>query len=375
MLLLKDLLNYDFTSPKEKPTSKEALTLTAGQDLSQVSDYVYQTDTGVGIWCPTTGATTSSVHRTRSEFKGKPYYLTDQPLHEFEVTFNVSQVNWFGSFVCMQMHCQDGNDPTNKTFFTKSDSGVYQLMNGMRIENTSKEPQKKLLLDNVQLNQDFTIKYTISKTGLFHIDAYQGDNKGSLEDQLSEGRAKRQHVPHFGSYQQIDEGNSKEPKGDGSRLILILLKEYHGDVPVVITPPVEPPQPTRTIQNLTADVNTQLYLWQQGLTTDVDTLAKIQTLKTEADNDFTISDERKALYTHITQTRLFIRSGVDFYVRLQQRVDELKQGYLTALQALQSDYSGKVDTLVAGVNQLPVESRKAPILNDLQSFKNSLTGA
>lgn len=252
MLTVEDLKIYDITTPLAKKdasinsVSEEAYTWIKGKPFDCLTSFVYQGSKGVMLWAPTSGATTSSVHRTRCEVKGEPFYFKDEALHKSTMTSLVHKVNWFGSVVVMQMHCDDGNDPTNKTFLEVKADGTARLLNGMRLTKSTSDPKKLVLLDNMNLSLPYSITYCTTKEGLFTIDAVQGENKGHLEGQFDSARVARPHVYHWGVYNQINEGDPLEPVGDGSLVELIEMSEYHGDMPVVI-PPVEAPTTVNTV--------------------------------------------------------------------------------------------------------------------------------
>jgi hypothetical protein len=309
MLKVEDLKVYDITTPLAKKdaginsTSKDAYTWIPGKSFDPVSAFVSQGQSGVMLWAPTSGATTSSVHRTRCEVKGDPFYFKDQPVHTSEMTIIIHKVNWLGSVVIMQMHCHDGNDPTNKTFLEVVD-GKGRLRNGMRLTKSTSDPKKTLLLDNIDLSLPFSIKYCTTQDGFFTVDAGQGENKGHLEGQFDSVRASRPHVYHWGAYNQIDEGDAREPVGDGTLVELIHLAEYHGEVPVTI-PPVEL-TPYEAAQKRVDELEVEYYKALKKLQTSIKTELNILT------TDMKLLEDKELLapiYIQIKEFKLDMDEG------------------------------------------------------------------
>lgn len=371
MLKIEDVLSYDITTPLAKKdagigsTSTDAYEWAPGnpkKPFSTISEFVYQGPEGVMLWAPTTGAATSSVHRTRAELKGQPYHFGDAPLHVFSVTSKMHKINWFGSIVVMQMHCDDGNDPTEKTFLTRNaKTGKFQLLSGLRTEASTKDPAKELLLDNVDIMQPFTIKYTITKDGLFTIEANQGSNTGKIEKQLSAKRAARPHVFHIGVYNQQDMGNAKEPAGDGSLIELMDFSEYHGEVPVVVPP--------RNLYDVQTDVDAVLASWVSGTQTKEGAVEALNTFKAEADT-YPDTVLRASVYTQIADaiTRITYVAP-DEYETLQNELNTAKADYRSRLKALQTETRTQLNDITTRMKALSDKQRLAPIYTDIKAFK------
>lgn len=222
-----DLSGFDLTTPQKKPNGTTALTVPA-DDLSTVSEFAYYDGENLMLWAPTTGATTSSVKRTRCELKGQPFYLADADEHRASLRAEVEKVNWSGEFVVLQVHCDDGNDPTMKMFIDGTDVTV-----GLRTKASTADPKKVLLYPSLDLSRPVTFQVDITRDGLVTASVAQ-DRTETLAGQLEPKRAARPHVFHWGVYNQVDKGSTHEPVGDGTLLrVLAQPLEFHGAPPGV----------------------------------------------------------------------------------------------------------------------------------------------
>lgn len=228
------LSDYQITTPLAKTGGKVARTFQPGEDLSPAAAFI-----GQGMcFAPTTGAATSSVHRTRAEIVGEKFYFKDNEQNLSLMTWTLGAINWAGKVVFQQMHCDDGNDPTLKQFAISEDGGkTGRIDYGLRLTDSSTDPKNKTLLENVDFSLPITTSIQVSATGLLLLEAVQGENYAKVEVQLSGQRAMRPHVFHWGVYNQVDMGNASEPAGDGSLLFWTDITELHGAIktlPVVL---------------------------------------------------------------------------------------------------------------------------------------------
>lgn len=227
------LSDYQITTPLAKTGGKVARTFQPGEDLTPAAAFICQ---GM-CYAPTTGAATSSVHRTRSEIVGEPFYFWNSEQNLSLMTWTLGAINWAGKVVFQQMHCDDGNDPTLKLFAISADGGkTGRIDYGLRTTDSSADPKNITLLDNVDFSLPVTTSISSLGNGVVNISAYQGGNLVVRSAQLSAKRAARPHVFHWGVYNQVDMGNASEPAGDGSLLHWIDITELHGDIaPVPLT--------------------------------------------------------------------------------------------------------------------------------------------
>lgn len=218
--------DYSVTTPLAKPNSKVARTFQPGEDLSPVAAYI-----GQGMcFAPTTGAATQSVHRTRAEIVGKPFYFKDAESHLSQMTWHLAGLNWAGKAVFQQMHCDDGNDPTLKLFIISADGGkTGRIDYGLRTTDGSADPRNRTLLDHVDFTKAVTTSIRVSADGVVSISAAQNGSAGSIEEKLSAKRAKRPHVFHWGVYNQVNMGDIREPAGDGTLLYWSDITELHSN--------------------------------------------------------------------------------------------------------------------------------------------------
>ncbi|WP_263262692.1 polysaccharide lyase family 7 protein [Pseudomonas sp. RIT-PI-S] len=221
-----DLTPFDITTPKPKPGGTTALTV-PGHRIDEVREFARYEEGCAVLWAPTSGATTASVNRTRCEVKGKPFYLADGVKHIARLTSQVQQVNWKGSFVLIQAHCHDGNDPTLKGFIETKDrlSGVFKV--GLRIAPDPAAPPKQVVFEPVDLAQPFTVQVCLHAGGKVEVGFEQEGCKEMLSAWLSDERAARPHVFHMGAYNQVDQGHESEPATDGTLLRIVDILECH----------------------------------------------------------------------------------------------------------------------------------------------------
>lgn len=222
-----DLSGLELTTPQKKPNGTTALTV-AGDQLDQVSQFAYYDGDDLMLWAPTTGATTASVKRTRTELKGQPFYLADAEVNRAGLPAKVEKVNWAGEFVILQAHCDDGNDPTVKTFIDGEAVTV-----GVRTKASTTDPKKQTVYVGLDLSRPFTLDLELSNTGVVTLTVAQ-DRTETATWQLEPKRAARPHVFHWGVYNQVDKGSDQEPAGDGTLLrVLARPLEFHGAPPGV----------------------------------------------------------------------------------------------------------------------------------------------
>lgn len=226
-----DLSSFELTTPMPKPGGKTALTV-PGKDIGRVAEFAFYDAGQLLLWAPTTGASTESVKRTRCELKGEPFYLADAPIHRASLHAKVERVNWYGEFVVLQAHCDDGNDPTLKTFIETEDGNTGSFNAGLRTKASTTAPKKVTVYPGLDLSRPFTATINITKAGLVTLTVVQ-DRTETLTGQLEPARAARPHVFHWGVYNQVDKGNAKEPAGDGTLLRIIdPPQELHGEEPI-----------------------------------------------------------------------------------------------------------------------------------------------
>lgn len=277
-----NLSDYQVTTPLAKTGSKVARTFQPGEDLTPAAEFIRQ-----GMCAaPTTGAATSSVHRTRSEIVGEPFYFKDAEQNISQMTWTLASINWFGKVVFQQMHCDDGNDPTLKMFAISADGGkTGRIDYGLRTTDSTSDPKNKTLIDNVDFTLPVTTKISPSQDGLVTISALQGDRLETASAQLSAKRAGRPHVFHWGVYNQVDMGSDQEPEGDKSVLHWTDITEIHGAIAVT------PPTLMEQIDSVYSD-------WQDGKISRIDALNALNALSKKV-AEVPDSKDRAPLYTQI----------------------------------------------------------------------------
>lgn len=221
-----DLTPFDVTTPQPGPDGVTALTV-PGHRLDEVEPFACYENECALLWAPTSGATTASVNRTRTELKAKPFSLDDHDEHIARLTAKVDQVNWKGSFVVIQAHCHGYGDPTLKGFIETKDGRTGTFKVGLRTEASGDAPPKQVVFEGVDLAQPFTVQLRLKRGGAAEAYFEQGGQCKSLRCQLSAERAARLHVFHWGAYNQVDQGHPSEPKGDGTRLRVLDILECH----------------------------------------------------------------------------------------------------------------------------------------------------
>lgn len=313
-----DLKLYKVTTALAKANKNEARTFQPGDDLTLASQYLAMQGGRIRHWAPTTGAATSSVHRTRSEVVGEAFYLKDAAEHVSDYNWQAEQVNYEDEFVFQQAHCDDGNDPTLKWFGRITDKAnlIGEILYGLRTAAGSSDPKKKTILTNVDFKQPVHTVINMTKGGAVTLVAEQGSNTNQVTAQLSKERAARPHVFHWGPYNQVNMGADEEPEGDGTLLWSNDIAEFHGEnyepAPVVVADPVpeqdpESESPGRTLSMVATDIQAQLEIWRADHSQSKAVQDKIQTLKEETDT-FPVSADRRSVLDLIVSARQEIRA-------------------------------------------------------------------
>ncbi|MBF7143406.1 MULTISPECIES: polysaccharide lyase family 7 protein [Pseudomonas] len=222
-----DLTRYDLTTPEVHPDpDRDTAWTLPGHEWEKVRAFVECGENEMLLRAPTTGATTESVKRTRCELKGKPFSLHSKRRFCARITAQVTKVNWKGSFVLIQAHCHDGNDPTFKGFIETTDKKTAVFKGGLRTGDSTASPPKTMIHDNLLLSEPFTATIVLGPASAIAVTMSQGDSSKTLTGKLSNTRAHRAHVFHMGIYNQVDKGAAEEPEDDGTHLKVLELQEW-----------------------------------------------------------------------------------------------------------------------------------------------------
>lgn len=241
-----DLSQLEITTPQMKPGGTTALTV-PGSDIAKVSNYVYPTKRGMMFMAPVFGAHTESVHRTRCEWKGKPFKLNSAKRHVNRQKVCIHIVNNAGSVVISQVHDDNSNSPMSKVFWQGGD-----ILTGIRTKRTSTDPKKELLFEDFKLEVDGEVTQELDSEAMtLTVTATQNGRTETVVKDLDDSWLDTELVDHGGAYNQVDMGETDN--GDGTALELLELEIIHDSgaavVPPVVTPtpaPVPAPTPAPT---------------------------------------------------------------------------------------------------------------------------------
>lgn len=232
---LDTLLKLDLTTPLKKPGASTARTFKSAELVESVladleaKGLIRRGADYFDVIAPTTGATTGSVKRTRTEFKfPEPIFLKDYTELLIRLKGELLAVNYDGDVVVLQLHCDDGNDPTIKGFYDNGDIKV-----GVRDYDETKDPDKVKLVNVGATPALLELEYRIRGNKLTVVCGH-GESASRKEFTLTAGRLARPHVPHVGVYNQIDQGADTEPAGD--RSALRIYEFYVGEAPDAAQP-------------------------------------------------------------------------------------------------------------------------------------------
>lgn len=225
------LEEYDITTPIAEPGETTAWTVSGLEALTVAPTCVYYDDTALVMRANTTGAHTESVHRTRTEAKSSEvFYLESAAVHDVSISARMESINYFGKVVILQMHVDDGDDPTFKGFWNSG-----KLTAGVRTWADDTEATSATVLSGVPIGQDFVFGYRFirntsaaANASLFTVYASSGGTSVSKDYWIVQSRALRPNVIHFGVYNQINMGLDGEPAGDNSRIRIANVTVYHG---------------------------------------------------------------------------------------------------------------------------------------------------
>lgn len=232
---LDTLLKLDLTTPLKKQDGNTARTFKSAELVETVladleaKGIIRRGENYFDVIAPTTGATTSSVNRTRTEFKlPAPVFLKNYTEFLVRLKGELLKVNHERDVVVLQLHCDDGNDPTIKGFY---DNGVIKV--GVRQSDKTTAPDKSNVATVGATPVLIELEYRIKGNTLTVVSGH-GETAIRKEFTLTADRLARPHVPHVGVYNQVEQGAKGELPGDSS--VLRIYEFYAGEAPVVVPP-------------------------------------------------------------------------------------------------------------------------------------------
>lgn len=180
-------------------------------------------DGSLQFTAPTKGASSKSVHRTRTEWKEAEYWpLSSADHHWSRQTMTLVKVNSANKVVVAQVHVKDANTPPLKVFWNKG-----KLTIGFRTSFDDPAIMNTTILENVPLGVPFKISVHVTAGGSVSVSALcQGRKSICPPLRLDSSWADRVLQFHGGIYNQVDYSETTADD-DGSVCIISELSTTH----------------------------------------------------------------------------------------------------------------------------------------------------
>ena len=220
-----DITQYKIATPL--PVSLDnpvALEVLGDYALANCPSCVIQLEDGsIQFTAPTKGASSKSVHRTRTEWKEVEYWpLLSAPHHWSRQEMTLTKVNSAKKVVVAQVHVKDATTPPLKVFWNKG-----KLTIGFRASFDNPEIVNSTILENVPLGVPFKISVHVTAAGSVSVSALcQGRKSTCPVLRLDSSWKDRVLQFHGGIYNQVDYSESTTDE-DGSICIISELSTTH----------------------------------------------------------------------------------------------------------------------------------------------------
>lgn len=259
-----------------------------------------------------------------------------------EYTVSVEDPGYKGKVIIGQIHGKGDQPPIKIQYNDEKNTGTGRIVFQSR-EFLNGAEVKGDILTGVKPGDKLKIRISLSNTYLLTVTI----NGSSFARQLNRQSYKDDRFYFkIGGYVQT-EVNSYEST---ARVTLWSLDVYHGAAPVV----------TRTLADITEEIETAVQMWQSGALSLEQVEAVIQSLKVETDT-YPQSAERSAVYQLIRDSRTLIRTPAE-----EPEEPEPTEGELIAaeLDNLLNEYLVALITLTAAKERLNAASAAIKLLPD-----------
>jgi hypothetical protein len=220
-----DISQYKIATPLPVSlTNPVALEVMGDYALANCPSCVVQLEDGsVQFTAPTKGASSKSVHRTRTEWKEVEYWPLSSALHHWSrQEMTLVKVNSASKVVVAQVHVKNANTPPLKVFWNKG-----KLTIGFRASFADPAIVNSTILENVPLGVPFKISVHVTAAGSVSVNALCQGRKSTCPALRLDSSWKDQILQfHGGIYNQVDYTDSTSDE-DGSVCIISELSTTH----------------------------------------------------------------------------------------------------------------------------------------------------